>query len=55
MLGFAELDYCYTLCNVGRESYKVYLRAVDKSREIVKCLPSTGKGVDDVRVWVTGP
>ena len=54
-LGHTELEYCYTLCNVGRDSYKVYLRAIDKSREIEKCLPSSGKGVDDVRLWVTKP
>ena len=54
-LGFAKLDYYYTLYNVGRDTFKVYLRAVDKSREIMKCLPSSSKGVNDVRVWVTGP
>lgn len=54
-LGHTELDYCYTVCNVGRDTYKIYLRVVDKSREIVKCIPSSSKGVNDVRLWVTGP
>lgn len=29
-LGIAELNYCYTLCKVGGDSYKLYLRAADK-------------------------
>ena len=35
-LGFSKLEYYYTLYNVSRDTWKVYLRAVDKHREIVK-------------------
>ena len=47
-LGHVDLEYSYTLCKAGGDSYNAYLQAIDKSREIVK-------GVDAIRVWVFSP
>ena len=57
-LGLYEFSYCYSCVESGgakSDRKKYHFRARAAQRELVQFLPSSGKGVDDVIVRISGP